>query len=108
MLLGAALLAPAAAAEPAASKTNAFFAFCIDTHDAKKRNLEQQAALLKELGYDGVGHLWLDNIPERLKTLDAAGLKLFQITMTVDITPGKQAYDPRFKEVMPLLKGRGV
>jgi sugar phosphate isomerase/epimerase len=108
LLLGAALLTPAAASEPSGSKTNAFFAFCIDTHDAKKRNLEQQAALLKELGYDGVGHLWLDNIPERLKTLDAAGLKLFQITMTVDITPGKQAYDPRFKEVMPLLKGRGV
>ena len=89
-------------------KTNPFFAFCIDTHDAKKRNLEQQAALLKELGYDGVGHLWLDNLPERLKTLDAAGLKLFQITLRVDITPGKPAYDPRLKEVMPLLKGRGV
>jgi sugar phosphate isomerase/epimerase len=108
LLLGAALLAPAVASEPSSSKTNAFFAFCIDTHDARKRNLEQQAALLKELGYDGVGHLWLDNIPERLKTLDAAGLKLFQITMTVDITPGKQAYDPKLKEVMPLLKGRGV
>ena len=64
--------------------------------------------MLKELGYDGVGHLWLDNVPERLKTLDAAGLKLFQITMRVDITPGKQAYDPRLKDVMPLLKGRGV
>ena len=109
LLVSAALLiSPAPAAERPGAKTNAFFAFCIDTHDAKKRNLEQQAALLKELGYDGVGHLWLDNIPERLKTLDAAGLKLFQITMTVDITPGKQAYDPRFKEVMPLLKGRGV
>jgi sugar phosphate isomerase/epimerase len=108
LLLGAALLTPAAAAEPAGPKANAFFAFCIDTHDAKKRNLEQQAALLKELGYDGVGHLWLDNIPERLRTLDAAGLKMFQITMTVDIAPGKQAYDPKFKEVMPLLKGRGV
>ncbi len=108
LLLGAALLGPAAAGEPSSPKTNAFFAFCIDTHDAKKRNVEQQAALLKELGYDGVGHLWLDNIPERLKTLDAAGLKLFQITMTVDIAPGKQAYDPKFKEVMPLLKGRGV
>ena len=108
LLLGAALLTPASARESAPAKTNAFFAFCIDTHDAKKRNLEQQADMLKELGYDGVGHLWLDNIPERLKTLDAAGLKLFQITMTVDITPGKQAYDPRFKEVMPLLKGRGV
>src|SRR5512136_1316790 len=103
-----ALLLAVAAVHRAAAMTNAFFAFCIDTHDAKKRNLEQQAQMLKELGYDGVGHLWLDNIPERLKTLDAAGLKLFQITMTVDITPGKQAYDPRFKEVMPLLKGRRV
>jgi sugar phosphate isomerase/epimerase len=109
LVLGTALVAPAApVAARSGATTNAFFAFCIDTHDAKKRNLEQQAALLKELGYDGVGHLWLDNIPERLKTLDAAGLKLFQITMTVDIAPGKQAYDPRFKEVMPLLKGRGA
>ena len=108
LILSAALLTPAAAAERAGAKTNAFFAFCIDTHDAKKRNLEQQAHLLKELGYDGVGHLWLDNLPERLKTLDAAGLKLFQITLRVDITPGQQAYDPRLKEVLPLLKGRGV
>jgi len=102
LLLSAALLTPAAAA------TNAFFPFCIDTHDVKKRNLEQQAQMLKELGYDGVGHLWLDNIPERLKTLDAAGLKLFQITLQVDITPGEQPYDPRLKELLPLLKGRGV
>jgi sugar phosphate isomerase/epimerase len=108
LLLGAALLLPATAAERAGARTNAFFAFCIDTHDAKKRNLEQQAQMLKELGYDGVGHLWLKDVPERLKTLDAAGLKLFQITMTVDIAPGKPAYDPQFKEIMPLLKGRGV
>lgn len=108
LLLGATLLAGGCRSVTSASKPNAFFAFCIDTHDTKKRTLEQQAALLKELGYDGVGHLWLNNIPERLKTLDAAGLKLFQITMTVDITPGKQAYDPKFKEVVPLLKGRGV
>ncbi len=108
LFLGAALLAPATAAESTVAATNAFFAFCMDTHDARKRNLEQQAQMLKELGYDGVGHLWLDNIPERLKTLDAAGLRLFQITIRVDITPGKQPYDPRLKEVMPLLKGRRV
>ena len=89
-------------------KTNAFFPFCIDWHDTKKRNPEQQAQMLKELGYDGVGHIRLDNIPERLKALDAVGPKLFQITMTVDITPGKPAHDPRFKELMPLLKGRHV
>jgi sugar phosphate isomerase/epimerase len=91
-----------------APKANPFFAFCMDTHDAKKRTLEQQAEMLKELGYDGAGHLWLDKIPERLKTLDAAGLKLFQITMSVNIAPDKPAYDARFNEVLPLLKGRGV
>ena len=108
VLAGSPQFSAAAEPKPPTARGNEFFPFCIDTHDAKKRNVEQQAVMLKELGYDGVGHLWLDNIPERLKTLDAAGLKLFQITMTVDITPGKQAYDPRFKEVMPLLKGRGV
>ena len=89
-------------------KGSPFFAFCIDTHDAKHRSLKQQAEMLKELGYDGVGHLWLDNIPERLKTLDEAGLKLYQITIVLDITPGKQAYPAGFKDVLPLLKGRHV
>ncbi len=102
----------AAAAEPKPSSTragtNLFFAFCMDTHDSKRRTLEEQAGLLKELGYDGAGHLWLDKVAERLKTLDAAGLKLFQITLLVDITPGKPAYDARLKGVMPLLKGRGI
>jgi sugar phosphate isomerase/epimerase len=66
--------------------------------------------MLKELGYDGVGHIWLDKVPERIKSLDAAGLKLFQITMTVNIAPaaGKPAYDARFKDVLALLKGRNV
>jgi sugar phosphate isomerase/epimerase len=85
-----------------------FFPFCIDWHDAKKRDFVQQAAMLKELGYPGVGHIWLDKVAERIKSLDDAGLKLYQITMTVDLTPGKPAYDPRFKEVLDLVKGRHV
>jgi sugar phosphate isomerase/epimerase len=85
-----------------------FFAYCIDTHDSKHRTLPEQAAMLKELGFDGVGHLWLDNVKERLETLDAAGLKLFQITIRVNIAPGKEAYEPRIKEILPLLKGRDV
>jgi sugar phosphate isomerase/epimerase len=86
-----------------------FFPFCIDWHDAKKRSFEQQAQMLKELGYPGVGHIWLDKLEERIKTLDAAGLKLFQITMVVDVAPGKQPYDiKRFQEVCALIKGRHV
>ncbi len=85
-----------------------FFAYCIDTHDSAKRSLEEQAALLKELGYDGVGHLWLDNVKERLTTLDAAGLKLFQITIKVNVASPEAPYDAKLKEVLPLLKGRKV
>lgn len=86
-----------------------FFPFCIDWHDAKKRSFQQQAEMLKELGFPGVGHIWLDKVEERIKTLDAAGLKLFQITMVVDVTPDKAPYDAnRFKEVCALIKGRQV
>src|SRR5512141_1579800 len=88
----AANLLSAAPAPTSLACTNAFFPFCIDWHDSKKRSMEQQAEMLKELGYSGVGHIWLDKLPERLKTLDAAGLKLYQITITVDIAPGKRAY----------------
>ncbi len=93
----------------AASPTDyPFFPFCIDWHDAKKRTYEQQAEMLKDLGFEGVGHIWLDGVAQRLKTLDAAGLKLFQITMTVDVAPGKAPYDARFGEVLALVKGRRV
>ena len=90
-----------------AGPTNPFFAFCMDTHDAKNRSLREQADLLKELGYDGAGHLWLENVPERIRTLDAVGLQLFQIYIRVSVAPdSNQPYDPRLKEVLALLKGR--
>ena len=100
--------APAVVAEKASVESYPFFPFCIDWHDSKKRNYTQQAAMLKELGYPGVGHIYLDGVAERLKSLDDAGLKLFQITMNVNLTPGKQAYDPRFKDVLAMVKGRHV
>ncbi len=64
--------------------------------------------MLKELGYEGVGHIWLDQVEERIKTLDDAGLKLFQITMTVTLAADKPAYDARFKDVLALVKGRST
>lgn len=95
-----------AAAEPIRTE---FFPFCIDWHDSQKRTFEQQAVMLKELGYDGVGHVWLDKLDERIKTLDNAGLKLFQVTMVVDVTPGKQPYnEAQLKQAFELVKGRHV
>ena len=64
--------------------------------------------MLKELGYEGVGHIFLDGVAERIKSLESAGLKLFQITMNVEVAPGKAPYDIRFKEVLAMVKGRQV
>ena len=86
-----------------------FFPFCIDWHDAKKRNFTEQATMLKELGYDGVGHIWLDKVEERITSLDAVGLRLYQITMQVSLATDKPAYDmERFKHVLALVRGRNV
>lgn len=104
-LAGLALLGVARAAE---TNPYPFFPFCIDWHDAKKRTFPEQATMLKELGYAGVGHIWLDQVAERLQSLDAAGLKLFQITMVVEVGPDKAPYDARFKDVLALVKGRQV
>ncbi len=107
IVLGASLCL-ASLVNAAELKSQPFFPFCIDWHDARKRPFEQQAAMLKELGYDGVCHIWLDKVAERIRSLDDAGLKLFQITMVVEVGPDKKAYDARFKDVLALIKGRHV
>lgn len=87
---------------------NPFFVFCHDTHDVNKRTLAQQAEMISEIGFDGVGHLWLDNLPERLETLDAKKLKLFQVFVRVSLDPNQPKYDLGLREAIKLLKGRDV
>lgn len=108
LTLGQTTARPVSAPPATETVQTAFFPFCIDWHDAKKRTFAEQAIMLKELGYDGVGHIWLEGVAERLKTLDEAGLKLFQITMVVEVGPGKAPYDPKFNEVLSLVKGRNM
>jgi sugar phosphate isomerase/epimerase len=99
----------AATALRAARAKNPFFALCMDTHDERKRSLREQAELLKEVGFDGAGHLWLDQLEERVATLDAAGLRLFQVYFRVDVSDApKQVYDSRLPQALPCLAGRGV
>jgi len=92
----------------AADFSNPFFAFCIDTHDARKRDLQQQAALVKELGFAGIGHIGLAAVPERLRTVEEAGLRLFLVGLRVDLKSKTEPYDPQFKEVMQVLQGHNV
>jgi sugar phosphate isomerase/epimerase len=104
----AALIAAIAPEAAAAGAANSFFPFCIDWHDAKKRTYDQQAVMLKELGYEGVGHIWLDGVGDRIRSLDAQGLRLYQISVKVSLASGDEPYDRRFGSVVKLVHGRGV
>ncbi len=53
-------------AGPQKKPRHALYAFCFDIHDAVKRDLPQQAAMLKKLGFDGAGHVGLEGLSERL------------------------------------------
>lgn len=101
-----ALLAAAdeGAAKPGAA--NPFFALCISTHDPNYRTPAEQAKLLKELGYDGMAHVWLDGVEGALEAADDNGLKLFQIYVRASLAPDGPKYDPRLKKVVESLRGR--
>ncbi len=92
--------------QPSAKSAHPFFAFCFDTHDTRKRDLEQQAAMLKQLGFDGAGHVGLDALPQRLDSLDHVGLQLFLAGIVVDLTKAPDEPLNQTKNALPLLKGR--
>jgi len=84
------------------------YGFCIETHDARKRTLSEQAELLRQLGFDGAGYpLWLgEELEKNLRILDEAGIPLYLAHTRVSVKPGTPAYDPRVPEAMRKLKGR--
>ncbi len=53
-----------------------FFAMDTGTRDSQTRSYDQQAALVKELGFSGIGYTGANHIPEMLAaTTDAAPLR---------------------------------
>jgi sugar phosphate isomerase/epimerase len=103
---GAAMLA----GEKGVSKAgfpNPFFAFDNGTGYGSVAP-EEQAKMLKELGYAGIGYTGARQIPAMLKALDAQGLKMFSIYVDVCLTPekGKPLYDQALKTAIEQLKGR--
>jgi len=113
--LGVCVLAlPGRADEPQQAGKTAWapklYGFCMNTHDAKKRSIPQQARMLRELGFRGVGYpLWLDgNLEKNLQTLDASGLDVYLLHTLINLKPDAQPYDPRLEEAIRKLKGRPV
>jgi sugar phosphate isomerase/epimerase len=101
----AALASEGAAAKPGLA--NPFFAFDNGTGYGRV-SAEDQAAMLKQLGYAGIGYTGAREIPKMLRALDARGLTMFSIYVDVCLTPeqGKPVYDPALKTAIKQLRGR--
>lgn len=98
-------------AERQSEEDRAIYPFCFEISDSAKRPLVEQGALVKKLGFNGVGYpLWLDdNLGKNLKTIDDAGLKVYMLYTTLNVNPAaKQAFNPKLKDAISSLKGRPV
>jgi len=92
--------------EPAGALS--FFAMDTGTKDAKHRTAKQQAEMLKELGYDGIGCTAGPGLAEMLKELDKNGLRLFAVYLGANIDADQPKYGPELKEAIEVLKGRNA
>jgi sugar phosphate isomerase/epimerase len=89
---------------------NPFFAMDTATKDDKHKTAGEQAQMLKELGYlgIGIGYAGTDSLAETLKELDQRDLQLFAVYTGINIDPGAQPYDPSLKDAMKVLEGRNT
>jgi sugar phosphate isomerase/epimerase len=83
---------------------NPFFAF---DNGLGGKNPSEQAALLKQLGYDGIGYTGTGNFAARKKAFDEQGLKIFNLYVHAYVDR-PDAYEAGLKEALPQLKGTGV
>jgi len=84
---------------------NPFFALDNAATDDKHTTAKEQVALLKELGYDGIGSRGGKELPEMAKELDKHGLRLFTVYLGINIDPDQPAYSQELIDAIEVLKG---
>lgn len=90
-----------------ASAKNAFFAMDTGTCDATHKTPAEQVALIKEIGFDGIGPIYhgLADLQQWDAALDAAGLKMFALYVPLKLDD-VEASLASLREVATALKGR--
>jgi sugar phosphate isomerase/epimerase len=86
-----------------AADRNPFFAMDTALGEGKSWPAAEQAALLKELGYDGFGTSGYPG-DEFLAAFEKAGLKVYNDYLTLSFDSAKPGFDPRLKQLVPRLK----
>jgi sugar phosphate isomerase/epimerase len=70
--------------------------------------LDQQAELLAELGYDGIGYTGVRDIGAALEAFQARDLKMFSTYVRVSLKPGEPPYDPELPAAIRRFRGHGT
>ena len=94
-------------AEAQEQPTLSFFALCMDTHDEKKRSIEEQNEMLRDLGFDGVAHVGLDGLSRRAASAKKNCLKIVQVYLHADLV-AEQPFDGRLSAILPSVKEQGT
>jgi sugar phosphate isomerase/epimerase len=104
-ILAAAFLAmPAPSAVASSAPHNPFFAMDTALRDGKNRTPTEQAALLKELDYDGFGTSGYPG-DDFLAAFEKQGLRVFNTYLTLSFDFAKPGLDPKLTELVARLKG---
>jgi sugar phosphate isomerase/epimerase len=74
---------------------------------SKNYTFDDQAKLLKNLGYDGIELEGLDNYEEKLNILDKYSLRVFMVYIQIDLEKA-EPYDTRLHDFIKRVNGRGV
>lgn len=91
-----------------AAGPNLFYAMDTGTSDAAHPTPESQSAMLKELGYAGMGYTVSDGVPQMLAALDAQGLRMFSLYVNVMIDAEEPHYPESLPAAIKTLQGRGT
>lgn len=83
-----------------------FFAMDTATRDANHQSIEQQVAMLKELGYSGYGAGGCNGMEKIIEEIDKKGMRLFNTYAGLDID--QPEYDPNLDKVIDAFKGRNM
>jgi len=96
-----------AAEDATLSAANPFFAFDNGVGREQQWPPAEQAAVLKALGYDGIGYTGVERFAERQQAFRAQGLKIFSLYVPCSVDK-PESFSPRLKDALPQLKDTGV
>ncbi len=87
---------------------NPFFALDNAATDDKHKTAKEQVAMLKELGYAGIGSRAGKGLAEMADELDKNGLRLFTVYLGINIDSDQPAYGEDLIDAIEVLKGRNA